>query len=190
MAWSIGVILVVAALIGVWQNNQPVDVEVRLNEASVQNDNLPSLKDAIVTMTLENETKKDTIHSLNTHILFTNIPHRYINKEVHMSVACLYYNDVDTTLILTKDVVLNIYRNPAVYGDVRFRLWNPAAEGPVANVEVTIAEQNTTSDENGCVSLFIPLEYQRQSYLVTASIPLENDTILLPCGEGYVMRTK
>ena len=53
VAWTIGIIAVLSALIGVWVTNQPVDVEVCLNEVSVHNDNLPPLENAIVTMTLD-----------------------------------------------------------------------------------------------------------------------------------------
>lgn len=189
-AWTIGVIAVVAALIGVWLANQPVDVKMRLNEASVHNEKLPPLQDVVVTITLDNETKTDTIHSMDVSTVFNNIPHRFINKEVRIAVACQDFLDVDTTLALTTDVVLNIYRNPKVYGDVHFRLWNPDVEKPVANAEVEVAGINVTSDMNGVVSTYIPLESQQKAYPVKASIPLANDTIYLPCGEDDVILTR
>ena len=58
--------------------SQPFDVEVRLNEASVHNENLPPLKNAVVTMTLDNETKKDTLNALDGNLVFNNIPHHYL----------------------------------------------------------------------------------------------------------------
>jgi hypothetical protein len=190
IAWAIGVTAVVAALIGVWLTNQPVDVEMKLNEATVHNEQLPPLKDAVVTITLDNETKADTIRSLDVSTVFTNIPHRFINKHVRVKVVCQDFLDVDTTLLLTKDVALNIFRNPKVYGDVHFRLWNPDAEKPVANVEVEIAGINVTSDKDGVVSTSIPLESQQKAYSIKASIPLANDTIYLPCGEDDVILTR
>ena len=190
IAWAIGVTAVVAALLGVWLTNQPVDVEMKLNEATVHNELLPPLKDAVVTITLDNETKADTIRSLDVSTVFTNIPHRFINKPVRVKVVCQDFLDVDTPLLLTKDVALNIFRNPKVYGDVHFRLWNPDAEKPVANVEVEIAGLNVTSDKDGVVSTSIPLESQQMAYPVNASIPLANDTIYLPCGEDDVILTR
>lgn len=189
-AWTIGVMAVVAALVGVWLTNQPVDVEMKLNEATVHNEQLPPLKDAVVTITLDNETKADTIRSLDVSTVFTNIPHRFINKNVRVKVVCQDFLDVDTTLLLTKDVALNIFRNPKVYGDVHFRLWNPNVEKPVANVEVEVAGINVTSDKDGVVSTSIPLESQQMAYPVNASIPLANDTIYLPCGEDDVILTR
>ena len=56
-AWTVGIIVVLAALVGVWLSNQPVDVTVSFNETTVHNGNLPPMKDAVVTVELENETK-------------------------------------------------------------------------------------------------------------------------------------
>ena len=190
IAWTIGALLVLAALIGVWISNQPVDVEMRLNEASVHNENLPPLKDAVVTMMLDNETKTETIRSIDELSLFTNIPHRYLNKEVRVRVECHEFLPVDTSFVLSKAVVLNIERNPAVFGNIHFRLWNPDTERAVANTEVEIAGYKAVSDNEGNVELFIPLEHQRPSYQIKANIPLENDTIYLPCGKDDVVLTK
>lgn len=189
IAWTIGVVVVLSALFGVWKANQPVDVEVRLKETTVHNDNLPALKDAIVTMTLENETKTDTIPSLDDAIVFTNIPHRYLNQEVHMTIACHDYMATDTILLLTKDVTLDIRRNPMVYGDVHFCLRNRDTERTLPNRKVQVAGMETKSDENGRVSVFVPLEQQRIAYDVTVGTTI-NDTIPMPSGEDDVILIK
>ena len=189
IAWTIGAVVVLVALFGVWKANQPMDVEARLKEATVHNENLPALKDAIVTMTLDNETKTDTIPSLDNAIVFTNIPHRYLNQEVHMTVTCQDYLAVDTLLLLTKDVTLDIRRNPKVYGDVHFRLWNPDIEQTLPNRKVEVAGMETKSDENGHVSVFVPLEQQRIAYDVTVGTTI-NDIIHMPCGEDDVILIK
>ena len=189
IAWTIGVIVVLAALIGVWLNSQPVDVEVQLNEVSIHNDNLPALKDAVVTILFDNKTEVDTIHSLEASRVFTNIPHRYLNKEVRIKFSCRDFVDVDTTVVLTKDVVLYVHRDSSVYGNVHFRLWNPDTEKPEANAEIEITGMITTSDNEGRVTLFVPLEVQQTKYVIKSSIPLANDTIYLPCGPNDVVLT-
>ena len=108
ITWAIVSIAVVASLIGVWITNQPVDVEMRLKEVSVHNDQLPPLQNAIITITLDNETKTDTLNNIDNSIVFTNIPHRFIGKEVRVTATCRDYLDVDTTITLSKEVVLNI----------------------------------------------------------------------------------
>lgn len=190
IAWAIGIIAMIAALVSVWAINQPVDVKMQLSEASEHNSQLPQLKDAVITMTLDNEVKTDTIHSLDNVVTFTNIPHQYLGKEVHVTANCANYLPIDTTFTLTKDVVLNIRRDPSVYGDVHFRLWNPETETTVPNVEVEIAGQTAISDGEGRISLVIPLEAQREAYPISASVPLANDTIYMPCGPDDVILTE
>ena len=190
ITWAILLIVVVVSLIGVWIANQPVDVEMRLKEASVHNDQLPPLQNAIITITLDNETKTDTLHNIDNSIVFTNIPHRFIGKEVRVTATCRDYLDVDTMITLYKDVVLNISRNPSVFGDVHFRLWNPETEKPLVNEVIEIAGQTATSDEDGRVSLFVPLEVQQAKYAIKSSVPLANDTVYLPCGPNDVILTE
>lgn len=188
IAWAIGIIAVLSALIGVWVTNQPVDVEVRLNEVSVHNENLPSLENAIVTMTLDNETKTDTIPSLDKEVIFTNIPHHFISNKVRVKMECQNFITTDTVLILSKNVCINVRRNPEVFGNIHFRLWNPDTEQTSPNTEVDIDGHPAKSDANGYVSLTIPLAEQKVTYPVSSSsISLADKNISLPCGPDYVI---
>lgn len=189
VAFGAVMVSVMAAVLCVWMANQPVDVEVELKEASVQNDQLPPLKDAIVTLILENETKTDTVPSLDTNMMFTNIPQKFIGQQVRLTVCCKDWEQVDTLLILSKNVVLNLERDPQVYGCVKFGVWNSSGEG-VANVGMTILGYEAVSDENGHVELFIPLEEQQESYRVTSTVLLAKDTIYMPCGDDDVIMLK
>lgn len=190
VAWTIGSAAVIAALFCVWRMSQPVDVEIRLNEASVHNDNLPPLENAVVTMHLDNETKSDTICSLDAGATFSNIPHRLLNKPVQLTVYCHNFIPLDTTMVLTPSVSLNLYRDPMVFGNVHFRLWNPEKEEPVTNAKIEIAGQLITSDKDGRVTLFVPFESQKEMYHIKSSIPLVNDTLYMPCGPDDVVLTK
>lgn len=188
---TIGALMVIAALIGVWVMNQPFESTFRLNEETVHNDNLPPLKDAVVTLTLDNEIKTDTIKSLDDNIVFTNIPHEFKGKEFKVSVECQNFNRVDTTITLTENVEVAINRNSHIYGDVSFYLWDENTEQYVPNKSFEIAGQNVTSDANGKISLFVPLEKQCTIYIVEKlSIPLQKDTIYMPSGEHDVLVVK
>jgi hypothetical protein len=188
VAWAIGVIAVLCALSIVWRTNQPFDMEVRLNEASVHNENLPPLKDAVVTMHLDNETKSDTIFSLDRGIVFTNIPHKYMNQEIRFSVSCSNFLKLDTILPLSKNITLNLYRNDSIYGNVRFRLYNPNTEQYLSNVKLGTAGQEAYTDDEGRVAFFVPLKNQRMYYLITSPLPLSQDTVFVPCdGESTIM---
>ncbi len=185
--WAVGIVAVIGALIGVWLSNQPVDVEVRLNEVSVHNDNLPPLRDAVVTMTLDNETKIDTIRSLDAGTILTNIPHRFMNDKVRVNVKCQNYLDIDTIIILSKDVTLNMYRNPHIYGDVHFVVWDAKKEQAVSGVKMQIEGHEAISDAKGHVQFSIPLAQQKSVYQINSSVPLERDSVYPPCGPDDVV---
>jgi len=187
IAWALGILAIVAALAAVWAANQPADVSVSLEETSVRNDMLPPRGDALVTLFLDNETKIDTLYAQSDNLVFANLPHRYLNHAVRMTVSCRDFIYVDTTLVLTNPVKLALRRDPSVYGDVHFRLWNPRTERFVPDVSLEIAGSTVSSDADGRVSLFIPLESQRASYPISASIPLADSAIHLPCGPDDVV---
>ena len=190
IVWIVGIIIVCGAISYTAYINKDVDITTRLKETSFHNEQLPPLKDAVVTILFDNKTEVDTIHSLETSKVFTNIPHRYLNKEIRMKVSCQDFMDIDTTLVLTRDVVLNIQRDTSIYGNIRFRLWNPEKEEAIANAELYIAGQKVTSDSDGHISLFVPIEEQRTKYFIKSTVPLANDTIHLPCGPDDVILTK
>lgn len=189
-AWVIGTIAVLAALLGVWINNQPVDVRVSLNETSVHNGNLPPLENAIVSMTLNNETKTDTVRTMDASVLFVNIPHRAIGKEVRMVVSCKDWLPVDTTFTLTESVSLNIARDPHPYGYVQFRLWNVNEEKTYPNALVTINGHETTADSNGVITFFIPLAEQDSIYTIGAPTLLNDGILHMPTTESTIIVVK
>jgi hypothetical protein len=184
VSWAIGIVVILDALFGVWNTSKSVDVEMTLNEVSVHNENLPPLKDAVVTLMLDNETKTDTIHSLDVSTIFANIPHRFIGEEVRVQVACQEaYLPIDTTFLLNKMLVLNIHRNPDYYGNLRFRLWNPSTEKSAPHTEVSVDGHHVKSDADGIVTYTVPLEEQKQCYFVTSSqISILDSIVLAPCG--------
>lgn len=184
---TVAAIAVIAALIAVWRMNQPFNATVSLNESTVHNEALPPLKDAAVTLTLKNETKTDTIRAMESSIVFNNIPHRFLNKEVHLTASCRDFLDVDTTLVLTQNNILNIYRDPKVYGDVHFKLWSLNKEESINNTTIEVDGNPVTSDENGNLSLFIPLNLQKTDYPIKAPFTLLTDTIHMPCGDDDVI---
>lgn len=189
-AWILGVVVVLAALLGVWIANQPVDVKVSINDITIHNSELPPLQDAVVTMGLENEIKTDTIHNIDEKGLFTNIPHTAIGKEARISVACRDWNTVDTTIILMDNICINMSRNPHKYGDVFFRLWNKQKEQGVGNIKVVIAGQEIISDADGFVKTFIPLDKQSVKYHVECEKELEDPILTMPTTKSSALIIK
>lgn len=185
-AWCTGIIFVLALLITVWSKGQPIDLAIRLNEISARNNNLPPLKDAVVTLSLDNETKSDTISSISSTGIFSNIPKKFLNEPVRITMKCRNFMDIDTTLPLAEIMTLDIQRDPRVYGNIIFDVWDDNGEG-VENVALVIEGNRVVSDKNGHVELFIPLEQQHEKYHITATVPLSGDTIYMPCGEDNII---
>ncbi len=188
ITWTVAAIAVLAALAWVWTVSQPFDARIGLNEVSVHNDQLPPLHDAVVTLTLDNETKVDTIRMMDQSALFTNIPHKYLGQQVHITMSSMEdtpdYIPLDTTIALSRKMTLDIKRNPLKYGDVRFLLRDLNTEQCIPNTRIEIDGHPVTSGPDGQVTLFIPLEQQKQAYFVKAPFPLVDDTIHMPCGEN------
>lgn len=188
--WLIGIIAIISALIGVWLNNQPVDIDIQLNENSIQNTNLPPIKDAIVTITLDKEIKVDTIKNTTVSAFFSNIPHKLLGKQIKVQVSCRDFIPVDTIITLAKINKINMTRNHNVYGDIHFRLWNPNTERPVNNAVIEIENFRVRTNDKGFIKLMIPLNKQRQVYKISSSIPLETDSIYMPCGDDDIIIIK
>ena len=186
-AWTVGSIAILCALIAVWHNSQPFDMSIRLIEASYHNENLPPLQNAVVTIRMDNETKRDTIHFLDDELVFTNIPHRMLKQKAKFSLSCPNFIDIDTILPLDHNICLAIRRDEAVFGNIFFQLWDWHEETPIANAAIQIEGQEYHSDSLGIIELFIPLEKQQESYHIGSSLPLSYDVVTMPCFDGRII---
>ncbi len=189
IAWSISLLFVVSLLIGVYTMNQPIDVKIQLKETTYHNPALPPIQPTELVLDLKDEVKKSTLLTLDSVVVFKNIPHKYLNKEVHISANIRDFIPLDTALVLSENMQINIQRNAHVYGDIRFQLWDKNAKA-LSGVKIQIQGYEVVSDEEGYVSLFIPLEKQLTKYHIATSVPLSKDTITLPCGEDDVLIIK
>lgn len=190
VTWIVGVVAILISLVVVWHSNQPVDIQLSLQEKSIKNQNLPPLHDAIVTLTLDKDTKIDTISSFSDKGRFLYIPHRYIGKDVRITISCPDYLPVDTTITLMENMEVNICRNPAVYGNIQFKLWNTSKESYVGNTTIRVDEIVAVSDAEGVVRTTVPLAKQKKEYRLSSTIPLEDSILYMPYGKDCVIRTK
>lgn len=190
VTWIVGVIAILISLVVVWHSNQPVDIQLSLQEQSIKNQNLPPLHDAVVTLTLDKETKIDTISSLSDNVSFLYIPHRYIGKDVRITISCPDYLPVDTTLALHENTEVNIFRDPAVYGNIQFKLWNTSKESYVSNTTIRIDDIVAVSDAEGVVKTIVPLAKQKKEYRLSSTVHLEDSILYMPYGKDCVIRTK
>lgn len=194
-AWAVGILFVLALLMGVWVNSQPVDVSVQLNEQSCHNDNLPPLEKAVITLVLDRENKHDTISGIDEQGAFLHVPHHFLNEKVNVRVRYLNEDSlrwlpVDTAVVLTRNVAIGISRNTNYYGRVHFGLFNSNGGQWMSGIKVSVEGIYAVSDSDGMVDLFVPLEKQRTAYKVTTELTLETDSITMPNGEVDALKIK
>lgn len=188
--WLMCLTAVLAALMGTWLANRPVDVEISLNETSAHNNNLPPLHDAVITLMLDNERKTDTLHTMGSTTTFTNIPANMIGKEVRVLFMCEDWCTTDTTLELNKNITLNISRDINAFGHVRFTLYDSQVT-PIAGKNINISGVKATSNAQGVVNAVIPFEKQNVIYKLTSSEVSLADTIIdAKCGDSDAVFTK
>ena len=190
VTWTMGVFFVVATMIGVWQNSQPIDVVVSLQEVTPHNKNLPPMKDAVVTLSLDSETKRDTVKTLDGVAHFPNVPHRYLGMKAHVTFTANDFLPVDTTVILQEHTTVRVFRNTSVYGNIWFRLWDEHKGKFVGNVEMHVNDMPTMSNEKGEIRLTVPLAKQRTAYKLRSPISLKDSVLFMPYGKGCVIRIK
>lgn len=190
VTWILVIVLMALSIVGVWASTRSVDIRVRLNETSYHNNQLPPLKDAVVTMELDNEVKVDTILSLDHPLIFNNIPHKFLNRTVRMKVCAKNYYEVDTIAILRREIEINMCRDSSLYGNVCFFLWNQEEGRYVEGKNVVIAGQEVSSEANGLVHIYVPLKEQKTMYRIVSDLHLECDTLYMPCGKNDVILIK
>lgn len=187
--WVVGILAILAAFFVVWSKGVPVNVAMKLNETSAYNENLPPLENAVVTLAFKNETKSDTVNSFDETALFNNIPQEFLNEPVRITVKCRNFMELDTILPLKEKMILDIRRDPSIYGNIMFDVWDDNGCG-VENIRMVIAGQEVISGKNGHVELFVPMEQQSEKYHIVSSVPLVRDTIDMPCGEDNIICIK
>lgn len=171
------IVIFILAIIAAIALTQPVDVKVKLNEVSVHNDHLPKLKDAIVTLSIDDYTNTDTVPSIEDYAILNKVPYGYLNKDVRLTVTCDNWLPTDTVVKLTKNMSLNIARDSHLYGDIQFLLWNKNEERGVPNIKISIEGVEGVSDSEGRVHINIPLKKQKTKYHVDCDVPLVNNTL-------------
>ena len=173
-------ILFVCAMALMWFFNQPFESRVSLTESSIHNVNLPALHDAIVTLSLADETKTETLKSIDEIAHFRNLPARMKGKEVHVTVTAPDWTSIDTTLILSENIQLPIARDPMVYGHLTVYVVQNGKLLP--NADLLLSQTPVKSDKNGFLEVDVPLEEQSTEYALIHPSSGKATIIFPPCG--------
>jgi len=182
---TLGALLVLAALIAVWVMNQPFDSRVTLYEETPAVEALPPMHDAVLTLTLPDEQRKDTISSFAQPSLFRYLPAKLKNKAVNVHLEATDYLPLDTTVLLSETLSLPLRRDPQVYGALSAVVLVNGEPAPRTTVQVEAWE--VTTDNTGRFSLCVPLEQQQKTYRITHPQSSASSTLHAPCGPNDIV---
>lgn len=182
-----GFILIIMALILTWKLSQPFNASFSVCDQQIVEE-LPPLKNASITLFLDDEQKTKNIAFSGDTAVFAYIPHRFLGKKTKISIICNRYLPLDTVVALDKNVNLILKRDASVFGHIHFTIYD--GKNGVPNVELSIEGMQTISDSQGQIDLQVPIEKQKTFYIIKTSIPLETDTIFMPCGKDDVIYIK
>lgn len=179
-------LLVLAALLCVWLLNQPFNSRLTLYEATPAVEALPPMHDAVVTLTLPDDERTDTIAGFDDEALFRYLPAKLKGQPVNAHIAAPDYLPLDTVIALTPDLQIPLARDPQVYGNLRATVIMD--DHIVPNRRIHIESFEVTTDANGRFSLFVPLEMQQKSYFITVPDDYSlSFTLQAPCGPNDIV---
>ena len=190
--------MVVACILAVWHFSRSTQVQIRLSEQTTPNHNLPTLKDAELTLTFANEQKSALIAEplaadTGCMAVVPNVPMRFVGRSVRVQLACRDCLPLDTLLPLARNMCLPLCRDEHVYGDLHFRLVAAGSGVDYSAIAIRIADTIVQPDVNGDIDCHLPLAEQQVAYplqLVSdkyAGMSLQPDTIYPPCGTNDVI---
>lgn len=182
---TLGAVLVLAALIAVWVMNQPFTSRVTLYEDTPAVEALPPMHDAVLTITLPDEQRTDTIRSFGQTSLFRYLPAKLKNKAVEVHLEAPDYLPLDTTVLLGETLSLPLRRDPLVYGALSAIVLLDGEPAPRTAIQVEAFD--VTTDATGRFSLFVPLEQQQKSYRITLPTSSASTTLHAPCGPNDIV---
>jgi hypothetical protein len=182
---TLGAVLVLAALIAVWVMNQPFTSSVTLYEDTPAVEALPPMHDAVLTITLPDEQRTDTIRSFGQTSLFRYLPAKLKNKAVEVHLEAPDYLPLDTTVLLGETLSLPLRRDPLVYGALSAIVLLDGEPAPRTAIQVEAFD--VTTDATGRFSLFVPLEQQQKSYRITLPTSSASTTLHAPCGPNDIV---
>lgn len=182
---AVGAVLFVAALLCVWLLNQPFTSQVRLYEATPAVEALPAMHDAVLTLSLPDDERTDTISCWDEQAMFKYLPARLKGKEIALRITAPDYLPLDTTIVLSPQISLPLRRNPAVYGQLSATVL--INDKPAPNTRLMVEQFEVVTDANGRFTLFIPLEHQQKAYQLSTVNYQRSTTLFAPCGKNDIV---
>lgn len=157
----------ILCLIGfTYKHNPSYDVHFSLTETPMPNVTLPPLENASLTVSFGGNTYRGILPTISDSMKISKVSSSMIGKKAQVHFTCDNYLPMDTQMTLTKSMIIPIRRNDSVFGNIALRLLDNE-RNPLTNREVTVHGHTLTTDSDGWLRCFIPLEEQCEEYVIT-----------------------
>lgn len=164
------VIAFVLSLFAVNQMSKPIDIRLTLNEKTVHNPNLPPLSNAKVILEIGGNKFDTIISAFDDTLVFNEISRSSLKDSARLKIMCEDWFEVDTTLIPTKMMSIEMGRNATVYGEYEGKLYSYKTGKTLANYKFSVEGVECVTDENGWFKIFVPLEKQKETMLLKCDL--------------------
>ena len=182
-----GGVLVTGVIVSALLYGAPLDLSIQFMEAPPPKTALPPMGQVQYSVFLGGEIRSGQADETNVASL-KNIPRKNTTRKVPVIARAHGFTVLDTMVRLNRKTSLFLHRDSSAFGTVRFLLWNPEEEVTAPRAEVFIDGIPVHSDENGVVSLSLPLDRQKTAYPVRSETLRLVDTLVRPsAGDGYVL---
>lgn len=181
-------LLIVSSLIYIYKIDKNFDMKISVIENNISNANLPELRNAEILLCLEGDTFSKKIMSVDETVTFSNVSHKFLEKQANVHFEGYGYLPLDTTITVNELVNLEIQRDMHLYGDIQFLLVDIKNERILPREELWLENIKVVSDDSGRVKTYIPLCHQKQKYkLKSSNLTFVDDTIEAPFTESRIV---
>jgi hypothetical protein len=150
--------------------SKPIDIRLTLNEKTVHNPNLPPLSNAKVILEIGGNKFDTIISAFDDTLVFNEISRSSLKDSARLKIMCKDWFEVDTTLVPTKLMCVDMSRNPSVYGEYEGELCSYKTGETLANYKFSVEGVECVTDENGRFKIFVPLEKQKDIMLLKCDL--------------------
>lgn len=149
-------------------SGRPFDSHITLQEQTAHNDKLPFSEGSIALIHGQDTLAVKTVNDVTDDVVFAKLSGKLKNQQVRVSFSIFGYQQVDTLLPLTDNIVLPIQRDDtfAYYAGYVYEGDNTT---PIADVEITVGSHRASTTETGYFEIKIPVEEQETMRTVTLS---------------------
>lgn len=187
---SILVIGVLLTILFTYKLDKVFSCSIKVTECTMPNHNLPTVKNALITLKLGDDTKNISVRPNETFTI-NNIPQKFYGERIKVHFEGYGYHSIDTIVKVKHNVNLNIYRDEEIYGRVQFVLIDINTEKPLSYEDIIVDKIRTKSDKNGMVNISIPFREQNRYYKLSSDkLVFVEDSIEPPFTESSIVEVK